>query len=978
MGTTALNQGSPASTIAAGVPHTQNTAPVLEFRCLFTPDLRRKQKRWKDGRLKFHTFNKRVMVYDDRSNFVGDTHWRKDYEFEEGEELELERGGILVEVGECLGKRDQDLTELVDKRVKEREERVAAKNAASPMRLQASLNGPQAPAGSALLRPKSLNAVLGNPIGHHGKAVISTQSPFEQRQQAIRDENENGRPAKRRKQDETPPSKHGYAQNLMGSKLTLTSSKPPSTATIKYEPLRPSIQRTPAATIDLTWEEGHRTADRARTAAPREERMVPKSQRQRPNKSPATRGGYASSITGASLNLKGPEGYSSKRSVSGLNAGAKGLKTYITQETGSFSSVESDIEEKSSEERPPKRIQTEKEPAKKRTKPSLPAPALPSRSSSPPVISRPATLLKSSTTVKNNTVQEFPASRLITDQPVSTLRIKSRAPRKMMMLMERPFSRLPAPKESSDNSHTGLRRQQIPKPAQNVVLSQATMRLDAFRELQELRLEQRLNEKRSESYSDDLSSSPADSGINHQLIDSLLFRRTEPAEAAVPAHAQKPHPKPVVNLDRDSEDDDIARTTSSKPLVYSTEAVVAADTMILKASKRSPPELNTTNCVDTEPDGPPNNTPNPKVLQQSAIPSTDGTENTVPSQSEPLIAKIVSAPIIKSSGVDSLTPGIDPEPQVAPVRDSNTSPTDGPEERASSNRLDLSQAHKLLSKTGSLDRASKTTSLQSRSPVASSAVAEVNELSPPVNPSVEAINRVKAPVEETEPSVPGSFIAARPKVASLPAHMSSAIISATAHFRAILKSSALPPNQAIQDLPSAPLEQPALPPAPVYEAQKVEIASSDVAIKALLKPSPPPAVMLISEATPVEDADSTTSIHNTSYLILPTLPNARTDQPKAKLVNPATRGLSVQMTANRTVNARVPTFNGLPSTAPPPPRISSRPGRIPAQDEALPNRSVRGLVKEVTPGGPWSRESFDLFGSWRPPGRDISRNAVNG
>ena len=58
------------------------------------------------------------MVYNDRSNFVGDTHWRKDLEFEDGEQLELERGGILVEVGECIGKRDQDLTELVDKRVK--------------------------------------------------------------------------------------------------------------------------------------------------------------------------------------------------------------------------------------------------------------------------------------------------------------------------------------------------------------------------------------------------------------------------------------------------------------------------------------------------------------------------------------------------------------------------------------------------------------------------------------------------------------------------------------------------------------------------------------------------------------------------------------------------------------------------------------------------------------------------------------------
>ena len=542
-----------------------------------------------------------------------------------------------------------------------------------------------------------------------------------------------------------------------------------------------------------------------------------------------------------------------------------------------------------------------------------------------------------------------------------------------MMLMERPFSRSPAPTESSDNSHTGLRRQRVPKPAQKVVLSQATMRLDAFREQQELRLEERLNGKPPESYSDDLSSSSADSGINHQLIDSFLSRRTEPADAAVPAHAQMLHPKPAVNLDSDSKDEDITRATTSKPLAYSTEAVAAADITFFTASKKSPPELNTTNCTDIQPEGPLNNTSNSKVLRQSTVPSTDGTENTVPSQSEQLIAKIVSAPIIESSGVDSVTPGTDPEPQVAPIKDSNTSPKpDGPVERASSHELDLSQTHKSSSKPGILDRASKTISPQSRSPVG-----EVNELSPPVNPSVEAIDRVKAAVEETEPSVPGSFIAARPKVTSRPAHMSSTIISATAHFRAILKSSALPPNQAIQDLPSVLLEQLALPPASVYEAQNVEIASSDVTIKALPKPSAP-AVMLVSETTPMEDVDSTTSIHNTSSLIFPTIPNARTDQPKAKLVNPATRGLSVQMTANRTVNARVPAFSGPPSMAPPPPRISSRPRRIPVQDEVLSNRSVRGPVKEVTAGGPWSRESFDLFGSWRPPGRDTSTNAVNG
>jgi hypothetical protein len=109
------------------VRHAHGRSPHAEYRAgarvplpVDTQDLRRKQKRWQDGRLKFHTFNKRVMVYDERSNYIGDTHWREDTTFGEGEELQLERGGTLVEVGECVGKRDQDLSELVDKRVKER------------------------------------------------------------------------------------------------------------------------------------------------------------------------------------------------------------------------------------------------------------------------------------------------------------------------------------------------------------------------------------------------------------------------------------------------------------------------------------------------------------------------------------------------------------------------------------------------------------------------------------------------------------------------------------------------------------------------------------------------------------------------------------------------------------------------------------------------------------------------------------------
>ena len=49
-------------------------------------------------------------------------HWREDYAFAEGEELELERAGFLIQVSECVGKRDQDLTELLEKRPKDGKE----------------------------------------------------------------------------------------------------------------------------------------------------------------------------------------------------------------------------------------------------------------------------------------------------------------------------------------------------------------------------------------------------------------------------------------------------------------------------------------------------------------------------------------------------------------------------------------------------------------------------------------------------------------------------------------------------------------------------------------------------------------------------------------------------------------------------------------------------------------------------------------
>ncbi|KAK0105238.1 hypothetical protein ONS95_004371 [Cadophora gregata] len=290
------------------VPHSQNTAPVLEFRCLYTADIRRKQKRWQDGRLKFHTFNKRVMVYDEKSNFVGDTHWKRGLEFEEGEELELERGGILVEVGECIGQRDQDLTELVDKRVKEREERAAAKVAqASPSASLVRNHG--TPAGTALLRPKPLNSLL-TPTGHYGRAVIPTTSPFEERQAAIRDENEP--PAKRRKQNDTTSSRNGYAQNLMGATLSLSSSRPSSTPTIRYEPFRArhlQQEQPDAIVFTLDDDEERRASDIRRKIAQEQraaiERPPPRQKKQK--KSPPAKSGYASSLTGTPLMLSRSE-----------------------------------------------------------------------------------------------------------------------------------------------------------------------------------------------------------------------------------------------------------------------------------------------------------------------------------------------------------------------------------------------------------------------------------------------------------------------------------------------------------------------------------------------------------------------------------------------------------------------------------------------------------------------------------------------
>jgi hypothetical protein len=187
----------------AAVPASQHTAPVAEFRCLFTHDVRRKQKRWQDGYLKFHTFNNRVMVYDQARNSIGDTYWKESNEVQEGDELSLDKG-VLVEVAEAIGLSQTDLTPLFEKRSPQTKP-PQARNAVLPRPPpRPSVVPSNASRPNAQLRHKSLNALLGTPKGPTGKAV-PIRSPYE-----IRREQENEWPDERiaKKQKTIHPQSH--------------------------------------------------------------------------------------------------------------------------------------------------------------------------------------------------------------------------------------------------------------------------------------------------------------------------------------------------------------------------------------------------------------------------------------------------------------------------------------------------------------------------------------------------------------------------------------------------------------------------------------------------------------------------------------------------------------------------------------------------------------------------------------------------
>jgi len=210
MNSTAIPSTGMRITQILSAPPTQNTAPVHEFRCLYTYDLRRKQKRWQDGLLRFHTFNKRIMVYEAPSrNYIGDKHWREAEDPQDGDELQLEKP-VLVQVGEQIGSTETDLTELLEKRRKP-QDKLAEDTVSSPRRQVASTaisigtTTPRQPLGQpSQLQPKTLNALLGTPKGPVGRASLPTKSPHELRRDSENAEWGSDRPAKRQRID-TPP-----------------------------------------------------------------------------------------------------------------------------------------------------------------------------------------------------------------------------------------------------------------------------------------------------------------------------------------------------------------------------------------------------------------------------------------------------------------------------------------------------------------------------------------------------------------------------------------------------------------------------------------------------------------------------------------------------------------------------------------------------------------------------------------------------
>lgn len=197
----------------------QVTASVVKFRCLYSHDLRRKSKRWHDGHLRYHKHNKRVMVYDDQGNFIGDHHWRSLDEVQDGDEMELDKG-VLIEVGENMGITETDISNLYEKKRSSQGSPQGRDPVPSVPRASAATPTPRYGGSSQSFR--SLNDLL----GIKKTPVNPFASPYEQRNpvQAAPRAAEPERAPKRQKI--SAPSQITEGPRIRSQTIDLTESNP--------------------------------------------------------------------------------------------------------------------------------------------------------------------------------------------------------------------------------------------------------------------------------------------------------------------------------------------------------------------------------------------------------------------------------------------------------------------------------------------------------------------------------------------------------------------------------------------------------------------------------------------------------------------------------------------------------------------------------------------------------------------------------
>ncbi|TGO29763.1 hypothetical protein BPAE_0011g00350 [Botrytis paeoniae] len=937
------------------VPPDQNTAPVLEFRCLYTADTRRKQKRWQDGRLKYHTFNKRVMVFDERSNLVGDAHWRENAPLDEGAELELERNGILVEVSEFMEKKDQDLTELIDKRVKEREERFIARNGdSSPARSAASVIRSQTIA-AAHLKPKPLNSILGTPSGHYGKALVPKTSPFEQRQVLnARDagEIESPRPTKRRKVNEPPP-KNGFAQNLMGATLSFTPA-PSSTGPIRYESLklktvqRPDVNDTKAKgdhgeDILANGRQGlagHITRDMNSSKI-----RIQARKRDKPEKS-----GYASNLTGASLSL------SSFREATPTN-----IERNVVMQKKQPKTIDLSMDTSSDEDGRPVPVTKPREVAWKKKK------SLPNISEQTPQLSSPPSAItpvpKEAAKV-SSTGQESQNNASSLNKPQershSSLRIKSRPRNKMLMCMDQLSSRS-SPLELQGASGSikldSVIRPAIPSSSAQSIQLALEQEVTRSTELEDVLPTVKSSSPRRPSIDNNLDnnsvnddgingpqmsgfpnilrysdleeppSSPGSIGINHQTIDAILCRSRPPeAQKSISTVAPATREDQEYSVFKQQcHSENIEERSGQSGLGHlltlnkKISQVVEQETQEREPILQMPPEY-LLETLRTTQEQSRNSTGLHKGAASDRASTTENVETRLESTVPPLVTETDMTAIANSI--------YKPDP---PDNDS----------------LIIPHPAKTIT--------SASCALQQNLAVPKTTIYPNSDIASRDDSNVLVSNTVTvSPNAAVAPGMHSNVIDSDKILAGMTSYSST--FDATGRFMAKL----LPTRNQHQversliKTSSSLIDQTAASLTAAQSPKNVEIKQS---------PSSIPDIFSVEETR----NDETSGFMSANQIVEKETQNLTSEAStsgdqgpsRPRIINPATRGMSIQKTAKRTLHALSPPVNQMG----PPAAILGGLG----SGRNTTNNISGNLGNERDLKGPWSRESFDLFGSWRPP-----------